>query len=542
MSGFVHDLRSRSLDALRDASTDVLIIGGGINGAGIARDLGLRRQHSNVALQVALVEQKHFASGTSGKNSQLIHGGLRYLKYLQMGLVRESLKERSTLRQLAPHLVEPLAFLLPLYSRMDKLKYTMGLSMYDQLAGDSNISKHRDVSKAEILQLEPDLSSKGLVGGAIFYDCRVHSARFVLENLFDAAANGVQIANYVKATPVERLPDGGWRIAMEDTLTGATFETRARKIVDATGAWSRPQEALPRLVRGSHLVLPRLTAEEHAVSFFDPEGRIVFFIPWGSEKQLTLLGTTDIDHKEGPDDAKISQEEIDYLLGIARKLYPNAPSLSPIAAFSSLRPLISDSSASATAASREHKIFNSKDNILRVQGGKYTIYRSMSEEAGDLLLKELASWFSAPSRSASESLCGNSEKALARIMADAPRMAEQYHLARIEVERLIREYGVHTSDLLHMVPETEYGAISRLDYARIAYAVQSEMALKMTDVFYVSSYLGYDRKWDAAHLEPYAYLMGSWLGWDSARQFAEISEVLAVTALPSAGQPADSVK
>jgi len=485
---------------------------------------------------VALVEQRHFASGTSGKNSQLIHGGLRYLKYMQVNLVRESLKERATLRQLAPHLVEPLAFLLPFYSRMDKLKYSMGLSLYDQLAGNSNISRHRDVSKAEILQLEPTLSSKGLVGGAIFYDCRVHSARFVLENLFDAASSGILITNYVKAVPAERLADGTWRLAMKDTLTGATFETKAKKIVDATGAWSHPDEFPLRLVRGSHLVLPRLTAEEHAVSFFDEQGRIVFLIPWGSEKQLTLLGTTDVDHTEGPNSSKISQQEIDYLISIARQLYPNAPSFEPVASFSSLRPLISDKSSSATAASREHKIFNTKDNILRIQGGKYTIYRQMSEEACDQLLKELAPWLSAPSHTAAESLCGNTEKALSRLISDAPRLAEQYHLARIEVERLIREYGVHTPDLLHMVPQSEYGTISRIEYARIAHAVQSEMALKLTDVFYISSYLGFDRSWDAALLEPYAYLMGSWLGWDSARQAQEIDEVLAVTSLPDSAK------
>src|SRR5262249_22270038 len=153
--------------------------------------LGLRKQQSSAPIQVALVDKGHFASGTSSKNSQLIHGGLRYLKYLKMGLVKESLRERATLRFLAPHLVEPLALLLPLYSRFEKMKYMMGLSMYDQLAGDSNISKHREVSKAEIAQLEPTIETKDLVGGALFYDCQVHSARFVLENLFDAVTNGI---------------------------------------------------------------------------------------------------------------------------------------------------------------------------------------------------------------------------------------------------------------------------------------------------------------------------------------------------------------
>ncbi|MBS1824402.1 MAG: glycerol-3-phosphate dehydrogenase/oxidase [Acidobacteria bacterium] len=534
MSGFPPDLRARSLAALRDSTIDVLILGGGINGAGIARDLGLRRQ-SNDSLQVALVDKGHFASGTSGRNSQLIHGGLRYLKYLKMGLVKESLRERAVLRQIAPHLVEPLAFLMPIYSRIDKLKYTMGLSMYDQLAGDSNISRHREVSKGEIAQLEPSISTKGLVGGAIFYDCQVHSARFVLENLFDAALNGVHLANYVEGKPVERMPDGMWRVQLTDLLTGEGLEVRAKKVVDATGPWSQPGESAPRLVRGSHIILNRLTAEEHALAYFDDNGRIVFFIPWGSQKQLTLLGTTDVEHKGNADDARISQEEVDYLLSIAQKLYPNAGSLKPLGAFSSLRPLVSDGSSSATEATREHKIWNTKDNILRIQGGKYTIYRQMSEEAVNAILKELSPWLATPSHTATQPLCGNTPKALERLRHDANSLSEQYRLSPADVESVIREYGLHTPDVLAMTPEEDFGSIRRTEFARIAFAVQHEMAVRLADILLVSTYIGYDRHWDMAQLEPYAYLVGSWMGWDSARQHEEAQDVLQRVGLPGAG-------
>lgn len=534
MSGFPPDLRARSLAALRDNTVDVLILGGGINGAGIARDLGLRRQ-SNDSLQVALLDKAHFASGTSGRNSQLIHGGLRYLKYLKMGLVKESLRERAILRQIAPHLVEPLAFLMPIYSRIDKIKYGMGLSMYDQLAGESNISRHREVSKGEIAQLEPTMSTKGLVGGAIFYDCHVHSARFVLENLFDAADNGVSLANYTDAKPLERTPDGPWRVHCKDLLTGEEFETRAKKLVDATGPWSQPGDSPPRLVRGSHIILNRLTAEEHAIAYFDDNGRIVFFIPWGSQKQLTLLGTTDVDHKGDADSAHISKEEVDYLLAIANKLYPTSGPLKPLAAFSSLRPLVSDGASSATEATREHKIWNTKDNILRIQGGKYTIYRHMSEEAVNMILKELSPWLNTPSRTATEPLCGNTPKALEKLRHDAPSLAEQYRLSRNDVELVIREYGLHTPDVLAMVPEEDFGAIRRTEFARLAFAVQHEMAATLSDLLLVSTYIGYDRDWDMAQLEPYAYLIGSWMGWDTARQHEEALDVLHRIALPGDG-------
>ncbi|MBI4906402.1 MAG: glycerol-3-phosphate dehydrogenase/oxidase [Acidobacteria bacterium] len=532
MSGFAEDLRAKSIATLRDGIVDVLIIGGGINGAGIARDLGLRKQQAGVAFDVAVVDQGHFASGTSGRNSHLIHGGLRYLKYLKLGLVKESLRERMVLRSIAPHLVEPLAFVMPMYSRVDKLKFLMGLTLYDQLAGDGNISKHRAISKGELQQLEPHMSSRGLVGGAIFYDCRVNSSRFVLENLFDAAASGVHVANYVKAEPISRGEEGIWKVRLEDALFGGRYEARARKVIDATGAWSEPEGAKPRLVRGSHLILPRLTSDEHAVAFFDDDGRIVFLIPWGSEKQWTLLGTTDVEHTDGPGKVSMTKAEEDYLLGIAQKLYPGASSYSPIAAFSSLRPLVDDGSASSTAASREHKIFNTKDGILRIQGGKYTTYRQVSEEAVDLLLKEVAPWLQAKCRTAEEPLCGNSEKAVGKLMNEAAKMAAQFQLARIEVEQLIRDYGVHTAKMMEFLPADHYGPITRTQYARMAFAVQHEMTLRLPDVMYGSTYLGWDRAWDAASLEPYAYLMGTWLGWDAARQAREIMSVLQMSALP----------
>lgn len=531
MSGFTEDLRARSIAALRDGVMDVLILGGGINGAGIARDLGQRKQQAGVAFDVAVVDQAHFASGTSGRNSHLIHGGLRYLKYLKVGLVKESLRERMVLRQIASHLVEPLAFVLPMYSRLDKLKYMMGLSLYDQLAGDGNISKHREISKGELQQLEPNMNARGLVGGAIFYDCRVNSSRFVLENLFEAASNGVWTANYLKAEPVSRGEDGVWKVRLEDMLFGGRYEARARKIIDATGAWSEPAGAKPRLVRGSHVIVPRLTSDEHAVAYFDEDGRIVFLIPWGADKQWTLLGTTDVEHNDGAGKVAISKAEEDYLIGIAQKLYPGATSFTPIAAFSSLRPLADDGAQSATAASREHKIFNTKDGILRIQGGKYTTYRQMSEEAVNLLLKEVAPWLQAKCRTAEEPLCGNSEKVIQKLMTEAPKMAAQHQLAKAEVEQLVRDYGVHTAKVLEFIPQDHYGPITRTQYARMAFAVQHEMALRLTDVMYASTYMGWDRAWDAGTLEPYAYVMGSWLGWDSARQAREIMNVLQVAAV-----------
>src|SRR6202049_2659919 len=182
--------RGEQLDRLREAQLDALIIGGGINGAGVLRDLALRASDRSVPLRVGLIEQKHFGSGTSGKNSQLIHGGLRYLKYLQFHLVRESLRERSILLKIAPQFVKPLPFLLPMYGTKSRLLYGTGLRLYDWLAGSDAIAPHRIVSLQEVKQIEPELRQDRLAAAAIFYDCEILSARFVVENVLDAMAHG----------------------------------------------------------------------------------------------------------------------------------------------------------------------------------------------------------------------------------------------------------------------------------------------------------------------------------------------------------------
>jgi glycerol-3-phosphate dehydrogenase len=248
--------RFQNLARLRNEQFDVLVIGGGINGAGIARDLVLR----DPEIRVALVEKNHFASGTSGKNSQLIHGGLRYLKYAEFHLVHEALRERSTLLAMSGGLVEPLEFLIPCYGSVDRWFYGAGLALYDLLSGAHAIGHHRRV---DAIGYEPDLARDGLTAGLVFYDCKVNSARLVLETIIDAEARGAVVANYVEAHI------SGKMIEAFDSLTGDRFRVRARKVVNATGAWSGGGKL--RLVRGSHLIFPRIQQGAEAVAFFEAE-------------------------------------------------------------------------------------------------------------------------------------------------------------------------------------------------------------------------------------------------------------------------------
>lgn len=460
----MRDKRAENIRRLQSETFDVLIVGGGINGAGVARDLMLREG----GFRVALVDKGHFASGTSGKNSQLIHGGLRYLKYFDFQLVQEALRERATLLRIAPGLVRQLEFLIPCYSAFDRWFYGTGLFLYDLLAGRHAIQHHRALNPEKLRELEPRLDRTQLSAGLTFWDCEVNSARLVLENILDAESRGACVANYVEVTGESR------EIEAADHLTGERFPIRARRIVDATGAWSAAGPL--RLVRGSHLIFPKIQSGSEAISYFDEQGRIIFLIPWGENANLTLVGTTDVDHSGSPDDVHISPEETEYLTGIVRRLYPEYRE-NPISSYSALRPLIAEEGRSATSTSREHKIWETSDGVHHIAGGKYTTYRLMTEELVDTLLREIAPGRDLPCRTAQSPI---------PVAALPPDPA-----------------------------------------ARTRTAVEREYARHLDDVIYVSTYEGYERPLDADWLLPIALTMGEMLRWDSAQVHEEIQRVLA---------------
>jgi glycerol-3-phosphate dehydrogenase len=516
--------RARNLERLREAPLDVLILGGGINGAGIARDLALRAQAAGGALRIGLVEKRHFGSGTSGRNSQLIHGGLRYLKYLEFKLVREALEERATLLEIAPHLVEALPMLIPFYSWWSRRFYGTGLWLYDLLAGRRNIGRRRRLGLAELRRLEPDFNFEGLHSAAVYFDCRVHSARGVLENIFDAARAGAIVANYAEAASVERR-GGRFQVEVRPAFGSEPFRVEARRLVDARGAWEGRPDI--RLVRGSHIVLPRVNASGHAIAYFGPDGRIIFVIPWGEGRRLSLVGTTDVDHNGSPDDVRITREEAEYLLAAVRRLFPRARGTAPIAAYSSLRPLAGAASGSATAASRDHRI-TLEDGVVRIAGGKYTTYRTMSAEAVDLLARELEPGLEGRCRTGTLPLGGNSPTAFRELLEQIPELARRHGIEREEAESAVRAYGVQTHHVLALL---EPGA-NRLERARIRYAVRHEMAQRLGDFLFVSTYHGHERTPEPEWLEPLAECMAVELGWPPERTEQEIDLALRIAAAP----------
>jgi glycerol-3-phosphate dehydrogenase len=363
----------------------------------------------------------------------------------------------------------------------------LGLTIYDFFGSSRAVPWHRRLSFKQVRELEPGLAAPGMTGAMEFYDAQVRSARLVLENIFEAVRNGAACANYVRAESHQRDENYLWRVQLTDSISGETFEARARALIDSTGPWAR--DPSPRLVRGSHLVMPRLNASKHAIAYFDDDGRIVFFIPWGERGERTLIGTTDVDHDGSADDVHISDDEVRYLQTIAARIFPASARMEPVAAFSSLRPLLV-SHASATKATREHHIYRDPQGMIRITGGKYTTYRAMAEEAADLAVAEVAPGLQSVHLTAKTPLNGNTPEAIQGLLKATRALSKQYNVVESEIIMLIRQYGVLTTAVLDYVETAAFVGRVDVDTARFVFAARHEMAIQPRDFMEVSTSLG----------------------------------------------------
>ncbi len=380
------------------ASFDVVVIGGGITGAGIARDAALR------GLKVALFEKGDYASGTSSKSSKLVHGGLRYLEHGEIGLVFESVSERRVQTRVAPHLVRPLPFLIPIFqgAKPGLEVMNVGLWIYDSLALFRAPRLHKTFRGTRAaLALEPQLRPEGLRGVLEYYDCATDDARLVLENALDACALGAECHTYAEVMRFERRADG--RIAgvvVRDRLTGTTRTVTARVVVLAAGAWTDEMirrfeipmaRPLLRRTKGVHIVLPRERLPlARAITLISPvDQRVMFAIPW---RERTVLGTTDTDFSGSADEIAADPEDVRYLCESGNGYFPGA-NLTPddvIATWAGLRPLIAaPPNVEESEISREHEVFSRNDGLVIIAGGKLTTYRRMAREAVDATLELL---------------------------------------------------------------------------------------------------------------------------------------------------------
>ncbi len=478
----ISTLRAQQLALLAGGPFDLLIIGGGIVGAGIARDAAMR------GLKVALVEQGDFAGGTSSKTSKLIHGGLRYLEHGRLRLVFESLRERRVLRTIAPELVHPRSLMIPVYQGSARPAWTvrLGLSLYDLLACGRNMRPHRMVSMRGALALESELRRDGLRAAGVFQDCQMDDARLCLANILQAVHFGAVCCNYVRLQAL--LKSGGRACggAVEDLITGRSLDVQARVVVNATGPWAdrvrqlSDASAAQRLAptKGSHLIVPRLTQQALFVEARQ-DRRMFFILPWGD---YSLVGTTEWLVDGALDALRATSDEVGYLLEEVHHVLPGRRLTEDdvIATYAGARPLLAYAGASSRA-SREHRIEVDPAGLVSVMGGKYTTYRVMAQQTVDLLMRRHR-WTGDRCLTDQVSVLESVHPITLDHWQDVTRMIGPDLLAR-----LLTRYGTSATHMLQLIAhEPALGRRVCLHHedtaAELVHAFQQELACTVTDV------------------------------------------------------------
>lgn len=501
MNDFSWRTRSAAHQRIAQEELDILIIGGGITGAGIMLDAATR------GLRVALIEKRDFASGTSSRSTKLIHGGLRYLEHFDFALVREGLRERAILSRIAPNLVEPFLFLIPIYDEKCRnydhpFKMRLGLWLYDLLSTGAGFNRHHRMTREQVLEIAPQLDPQGLRGAFAYYDAQTDDARLVIAVLKSASAQGALATNYTCAVGFIHNAEGQIIGAhLRDELTGAEFESRAHLIINATGIWtdevrtlSHPTTSIVDRVRpskGIHLII---AAERLQVktAWLIPSliaHRFYFVLPW---KGRVLIGTTDTDYMGDKNAPHAEADEVREILHAINSYFPTAQ-LEPvdvIATFAGLRPLVSDDQSATTHISRKDEIIDDGDGLISITGGKLTTYRHMAERAVDFAVRQLTKRFShsniGPSRTRMTALSGNAlNREALELVTTSIAHAEGLQLDT--ARHLIRAYGSDYEEIIKIACEGESlrgRLIPDLPYiaAEVSYAVRHEMALTLADM------------------------------------------------------------
>jgi glycerol-3-phosphate dehydrogenase len=521
----------RALDRLSRETFDLLIIGGGATGCFTARDAAMR------GLKVALVEANDFASATSAHNSKLAHGGLRYLRNLEISLVRESLRERRNLQRIAPHLVRPLPFLVPVTGAKERLMLSAGLTLYDLLSYDRNrledpaqkMPGHRWLGRKEMITREKLL--EGFDGAFEYHDAQMYAPeRIALECLLDADAHGAAIANHLAADRLLLRDKRAEGTTVRDTMTGQTFDIRARFTLVAAGPWAdlflehatgRP--AHHRLLRskGIHLLLPQMTRS--ALTMEAGSGHF-FVLPWRGH---TLLGTTDSEFRGDPGTVAVRESDIAGFLTLVNRYLPAAHLTREQIEFfyAGLRPLVDDGSGQTYNASRrselvDHAKDDGIDGLFSALGGKWTTSRQLAETITGAALKKLGA-AAKPCATASTPLPGGRfdrwEALVKSFEKSWPEISGIRHLAHM--------FGTRLPQMLHGTTPSQRASLGESGdtIAQIGFAVREEMALTLEDVVMRRTCLG--QFGPLPNLDHVAGVMASELGWDEARKAREIQSL-----------------
>lgn len=528
---------------------DLVVVGGGISGACIARDAARR------GLRVALLEKRDFCHATSAASSKLIHGGLRYLKNFELGLVRESLRERRTWEIIAPHLVDPLPMLMPVFRRRgspSKLMLRAGLTLYDLLAFDRNrledetkkIPGHTVLSREEALAAEPSLPTDRLVGAILYYDCQMYSPeRLCLEHIIDAVEHGASVANYAEVTGLLSEAGAVRGVEVRDHVTGRAHEIRGAVTINASGPWAdRLLAKLPeapsstRIIRskGIHVITRSLTGAQALA--IEHRGSHFFLLPWRGH---TLIGTTDTIWRGDPDSFSVTEGDIAGLLATVNEGYPAADLRREdvVWFYGGLRPLVEAGgvegddtySASRKAEVCDHAKSDGVEGFVSALGGKWTTSRHLAEQVLEIVGRKLGRALPEPT-TAEVPLPGGATGAWPEFVAAAATVRPE--LAPASRTELLRNYGSRWEGVLrHAEAEPALGrpiAEGRAELAaQVVHAIREEMALHLDDVLFRRTGIGTLGHPGDATLRAVADLMAAELGWDAARTDEELAAVSA---------------
>ena len=484
--------RTAKIERLDNEAFDLVVIGGGITGAGVALDAASR------GLNVALIERNDFASGTSSKSTKLIHGGLRYLKNLEIGLVREVGQERAVVHKLAPHLVRPEKMLLPLVEggSLGKLSTSMALWVYDFLADVEGEDKRVMLDKEETLRTEPLLREDILKGGGFYAEYRTDDARLTIENVKTAERHGALALNYVEATGF--VYDDNHQIKAvkcRDRYADRDFEVTCEHVISSAGPWVDDLRKIDKsmnnkrlfLSKGVHIVVNRERLPlAHACYFDVADGRMLFAIP---RLRCTYIGTTDTPYKGDPNAIPVYREDVAYLLDATNAIFPTVNLVidDVESSWAGVRPMIYEEGKSAGEMSRKDEIFESESGLLSIAGGKLTGYRKMAERVVDRLGKQLHEDGEELNKTTTRKivLSGGPFADFDEVLRYEEEIAEQLTAASLAPTRagyLVANYGRQTPDIIALAKDrTEATDVGRLAAAEAAWCIEHELALYPLD-------------------------------------------------------------
>jgi glycerol-3-phosphate dehydrogenase len=522
--------RTEAIARMAEQELDVLVVGGGIVGAGSALDAVTR------GLTTAIVEARDWASGTSSRSSKLIHGGLRYLEMLDFGLVREALTERGLLLdRIAPHLVRPVQFLYPLQHRGWERAYVgAGIALYDVMASTSGTSHglkhHRHLSRKHALREAPCLRKDALTGAIQYWDAQVDDARYTMTVVRTAASFGALAANQAQVTGFLRQGERVTGATVTDLETGNTFEVRARQVINATGVWTDDTQSLAdtrgqfhvRASKGIHLVVPRDRLPSNTGIILRTEKSVLFVIPWGRH---WIIGTTDTEWSLEKAHPAASSRDIDYLLEHVNSVLNSPLTREDVeGVYAGLRPLLSGESESTSKLSREHVVGHPVPGLVVVAGGKYTTYRVMAADAVDEAVRTMDA--RVPDSCTAQLPLAGAEGYRA-LWNQRRALAATYGIHVARIEHLLNRYGSCTNELLEMIrsdPSLANPLPGADDYLAVEarYAVTHEGSRHVDDVLTRRTRISIEA-WDrgVAAAPVVAGLMADILGWDEAQKNRE---------------------